>query len=144
MKNSPFPNMKQILLICAVVALVGGCGTTSSRIAGKYVVYQGGSKVGVATFTEDGRVFEGVVAEGPGTWEWKGENILIKDKEGNIATLKVSGANSLIGISVINGGILIPIEKMNSLFLKKPPRKPPSPPALLPPPNSIYTRAGEA
>ena len=26
MKNSPAPNMKQLLLICAVVALVGGCG----------------------------------------------------------------------------------------------------------------------
>ena len=26
MKNSPYSNMKQFLLICAVVALVGGCG----------------------------------------------------------------------------------------------------------------------
>ena len=28
MKNSPTPNMKELLLICAVMALVAGCGTT--------------------------------------------------------------------------------------------------------------------
>jgi Leucine-rich repeat (LRR) protein len=111
--------MKQILVMMAAAVLVG-CGAPSSRIAGKYVVYQGGKAApGVATFTKDGRVFGGTLAGEQGTWEWKGENIHIQDKEGNVATLKVSGANSLIGISVINEGVLIPIEENEQPVFKK-------------------------